>query len=162
MRFALWLYLVSKLLANGCPSQMHPLSQLSSPRLLEHVRKSLASKMSPPWYLAPWLHLVCKLLGNWCPSQMPDFGGQSPDSLQIHILGISIPNAQCMQNLGSIRPLGSILGLLSHIKRSFAVPLFKKKHENLVLGLLLLLLKKTLELVKNVTFWVIQKNLEFW
>ena len=97
--------------------------------------------------------------GLWPPFIiMSPFGGQRSDSLQIYILGISIPNAQCMQNLGSIRPLGSILGLLSHIKRSFAVPLFKKKHENLVLGLLLLLLKKTLELVKNVTFWVNQKK----
>ena len=65
--FAPWLYLVSKLLAKWCPSQMHHLSQLSSLRLL---RKSLASIMSLPWYLAPWLHLVSKLLGNWCPSQM--------------------------------------------------------------------------------------------
>ena len=44
-------------------------------------------------------------------------GGQRQDSLQIHILGISIPNARCMQNLGSIRSLGAILGLPSHITR---------------------------------------------
>ena len=53
--------------------------------------------------------------------QRPDFGGQRSDSLQIYILGISIPNARCMQNLGSIRPLGAILGLLSHIKVEVAV-----------------------------------------
>ena len=34
--------------------------------------------------------------------QRLDFGGQRSDSLQIYILGISIPNAQCMQNLGAI------------------------------------------------------------
>ena len=55
--------------------------------------------------------------------QRPDFGGQRSDSLQIYILGISIPNARCMQNLGSIRPLGAILGLPSHIKVEVAVPL---------------------------------------
>ena len=43
---------------------------------------------------------------------------------KLYIFGISIPNAQCMQNLGSIRPLGAILWPLSHIKRDFAVPLF--------------------------------------
>ena len=58
--------------------------------------------------------------------QRPDFGGQRPDSLQTYIFGISIPNAQCMQNLGSIHPLGAILGLPSHIKVEVAVPLFKK------------------------------------
>ena len=56
--------------------------------------------------------------------QRPDFGGQRSDSLQIYILGISIPNARCMQNLGSIRPLGAILWPPSHIKRDFAVPLY--------------------------------------
>ena len=40
--------------------------------------------------------------------QRPDFGGQRSDSLQIYILGISIPNARCMQNLGSFRPLGQM------------------------------------------------------
>ena len=55
--------------------------------------------------------------------QRPDFGGQRSDSLQIYILGISIPNARCMQNLGSIRPLEAILGLPSHIKVEVAVPL---------------------------------------
>ena len=55
--------------------------------------------------------------------QRPDFGGQRPDRLQIYILGISIPNARCMQNLGSFRPLGAILWPPSHIKRDFAVPL---------------------------------------
>ena len=54
----------------------------------------------------------------------PDFGGQRLDGLQIYILGISIPNARCIQNLGSIRPLGAILGLPSHIKVEVAVPLF--------------------------------------
>ena len=58
--------------------------------------------------------------------QRPDFGGQRSDSLQIYILGISIPNAWCMQNLGSIRPLGAILRPPSLIKRDFAVPLFEK------------------------------------
>ena len=62
--------------------------------------------------------------------QRPDFGGQRPDSLQIYILGISIPNARCMQNLGSIRPLGAILGLLSHIKVEVAVPLFFSGHSS--------------------------------
>ena len=68
--FALWLYLVSKLLAHGCPSQMHHLGQMPSPRLLVHKRKSLASKMSPPWGFAPWLYLVSKLLSNGSPSQI--------------------------------------------------------------------------------------------
>ena len=61
--------------------------------------------------------------------QRPDFGGQRSDSLQIYILGISIPNARCMQNLGSIRPLGAILWPPSHIKRDFAVPLFYNKSQ---------------------------------
>ena len=56
--------------------------------------------------------------------QRPDFGGQRPDSLQIYIFGISIPNARCMQNLGSFRPLGAILRPPVLIKRDFAVPLF--------------------------------------
>ena len=56
--------------------------------------------------------------------QRLDFGGQRPDSLQIYIFGISIPNARCMQNLGSIRPLGAILRPPVLIKRDFAVPLF--------------------------------------
>ena len=43
--FALWLNLVSKLLANGCPSQMLHLGQLPSPRLLEPERKSLTFEM---------------------------------------------------------------------------------------------------------------------
>ena len=55
--------------------------------------------------------------------QRPDFGGQRLDSLQIYILGISMPNARCMQNLGSIRPLGAILRPPVLIKRDFAVPL---------------------------------------
>ena len=58
--------------------------------------------------------------------QRPDFGGQRSDSLQIYILGISIPNARCMQNLGSIRPLGAILRPPVLIKRDFAVPLYCK------------------------------------
>ena len=68
--FAPWLYLVSRLLANGYPSQMYHLGQLSHPRLLEHERKSPASKMTHPWDFAPWLHLVSKLLSNGCPSQI--------------------------------------------------------------------------------------------
>ena len=56
--------------------------------------------------------------------QRLDFGGQRPDSLQIYILWISIPNARCMQNLGSFHPLGPILGPLSLTKRSFAVPFY--------------------------------------
>ena len=61
--------------------------------------------------------------------QRPDFGGQRLDGLQIYILGISIPNARCMQNLGSIRPLGAILGLPSHIKVEVAVPLLSKSQD---------------------------------
>ena len=68
--FAPWLYVVSKLLAHGCPSQMLHLGQMSSPRLLEPERKSLTSKMSPQWDIAPWLYLVSKLLANGCLSQM--------------------------------------------------------------------------------------------
>ena len=68
--FAPWLYMVSKPLAHGCPSQMLLLGQMSSHRLLEPERKSLTSKMSPPWDIAPWLYLVSKLLANGCPSQM--------------------------------------------------------------------------------------------
>ena len=56
--------------------------------------------------------------------QRPDFGGQRPDNLQICFLWICIPDALCMQNLGSFHPMGAILGPLSHIKRDFAVPLF--------------------------------------
>ena len=32
--------------------------------------KSLASKMSPPWDIAPWVYLVPKLFTNGCPSHM--------------------------------------------------------------------------------------------
>ena len=68
--FAPWLYLVSKLLVNGCPSQMLHMGLMPSPRLLEPERKSLASKMSPPWDIAPWVYLVPKLFTNGCPSHM--------------------------------------------------------------------------------------------
>ena len=68
--FAPWLYLVSKLLAHVCPSQMLHLGQMLGPRLLEHEKKSLASKMSPPWDIAPWVYLVPKLFTNGCPSHM--------------------------------------------------------------------------------------------
>ena len=68
--FATWLYVVSKLLAHGCPSQMLHLGQMSSPGLLEPERKSLTSKMSPQWDIAPWLYLVSKLLANGCSSQI--------------------------------------------------------------------------------------------
>ena len=68
--FAPWLYVVSKLLAHGCPSQMLHLGQMSSPGLLEPERKSLTSEMSPQWDIAPWLYLVSKLLANGCLSQM--------------------------------------------------------------------------------------------
>ena len=43
---------------------------MPSPRLLVPERKSLASKMSPPWYFAPWLYLVSLLLVHGCPSHM--------------------------------------------------------------------------------------------
>ena len=136
-------------------------------------KKSLASKMSPPWDIDPWVYLVPKLFTNGCPSHMlipcqvlrsyilkplrKDlasimsfilslliFGGQNvhewvqtlmsnlcmtskrwqdyewrPDSLQMYILWISIPNAQCMQNLGSFC---HILGTLSHKKRLSCPP----------------------------------------
>ena len=72
--FAPWLYLVSKLLVHGCPSQMLHLGQMSSPRLLEPERKTLASRMRPPWDFAPWLYLVSKHLVNGCPSQMLHLG----------------------------------------------------------------------------------------
>ena len=62
--------MVSKPLAHWCPSQMLLLGQMSSHRLLEPERKSLTSKMSPPWDIAPWLYLVSKLLANGCPSQI--------------------------------------------------------------------------------------------
>ena len=63
--------------------------------------------------------------------QRPDFGGQRSDSLQIYILGISIPNARCMQNLGSFRPLGAILRPPVLIKRDFAVPLLYNRYVSL-------------------------------
>ena len=62
--------LFPRLLANGYPTQMYHLGQLLHPRLLEHERKSPASKMTHPWDFAPWLHLVFKLLSNGCPSQI--------------------------------------------------------------------------------------------
>ena len=79
--FALWLYLVSKLLAHGCPSQMHHLGQMSSPRLLDPERNILASKISPPWDFAPWLYMVSKPLAHGRPYQMLLLGQMSSHRL---------------------------------------------------------------------------------
>ena len=56
--------------SSTCPFQKLHLGQMLSPRLLEHEKKSLASKMSPPWDIAPWVYLVPKLFTNACPSHM--------------------------------------------------------------------------------------------
>ena len=79
-----WLYLVSKLLALGCPSQMHHLGQIPSVRTLRTWEKNLASKMSPPWDFAPWLYLVSRLLANGYPSQIYHLGQLSHPRLLEH------------------------------------------------------------------------------
>ena len=56
-----------------------------------------------------------------------EIGGQRPDGLQLYISGIYIPKDPYMQNLGSFRQLGAILGAPSHTKLDFAIPLLKVK-----------------------------------
>ena len=127
----LTIHLISKLVANGCPSKMLTPGQVLSSYILKPLRKDLASIMSFIFRLLIFggqnLHgYVQTLMPNLCMTskRWQDNEWRPEARWPPNIFWISIQNARCMQNLRSFHPLGAILGLPSHIKRISAVPLY--------------------------------------